>query len=74
MRMRLRLPAIVAACSRNKGWIFDSADRIRLRGCISVSPIRFFSSADLLKRPSGRCKCGEGRNAFAQAHSLGRSC
>lgn len=46
MRMCLRLPLIVASCSGNKGWIFDSADRIRLRGCISVSPIKFFSSAE----------------------------
>jgi hypothetical protein len=34
MRMRLRLPALVNACSGEKGWIFDSAERIRLRGCI----------------------------------------
>jgi hypothetical protein len=48
MRMRLRLPALVNACSGEKGWIFDSAERIRLRGCISVSPIKFYTSVDRL--------------------------
>jgi hypothetical protein len=48
MIMRLRLPALVNACSGEKGWIFDSSERIRLRGCISVSPIKFYTSVDRL--------------------------
>ena len=43
MRMRLRLPALVNACSGEGGWIFDSAERIRLRGCISISSINFYA-------------------------------
>jgi len=43
VRMRLRLPEIVRAAMGSRGWVYDSVKAIRLRGCISVSPIKFFS-------------------------------
>ena len=73
MRLRLRLPLIVAACSGNKGWIFDSADRIRLRGCISVSPHQVLFKRRELKGRLRPAQMSKGRNVFAQTHSLGRS-
>lgn len=43
VRMRLRLPEIVTAAMGSRGWVYDSVQKIQLRGCISVSPIKFFS-------------------------------
>jgi hypothetical protein len=43
VRMRLRLPEIVNVAMGSRGWVYDSVQKIRLRGCISVSPIKFFS-------------------------------
>jgi hypothetical protein len=42
VRMRLRLPEIVRAAMGSQGWVYDSVQKIQLRGCISVSPIKFF--------------------------------
>jgi hypothetical protein len=43
VRMRLRLPEIVNAAMGCEGLFYDSVKVVRLRGCISVSPIKFFS-------------------------------
>ena len=43
VRMRLRLPELVNVAMGGRGWVYDSMQKIRLRGCISVSPIKFFS-------------------------------
>jgi len=46
VRMQLRLPEIVTAAMGIQGWVYDSVQTIQLRGCISVSPIKFFGKGD----------------------------
>jgi TIR domain len=43
VRMQLRLPELVAAAMGRMGWVYDSVRAVQLRGCISVSPIKFLS-------------------------------
>jgi len=52
VKMQLHLPELVAAAMGKAGWVYDHVKAVQLRGCISVSPIKLFStSAPFGKRP-----------------------
>jgi hypothetical protein len=42
--LRLRLPDIVAKAVGSRGYVYESVKAVQLRGCISISPIKFLSS------------------------------
>jgi hypothetical protein len=52
VNLRLRLPEIVAKALGSRGYVYESVKSIQLRGCISVSPIKFLSSQMALSRHS----------------------
>jgi hypothetical protein len=41
---RLRLPEIVTRAVGSRGYVYESVKAVQIRGCISVSPIKLFSS------------------------------
>jgi len=44
VKIQLRLPELVAAAMGKAGWVYDHVGAVQLRGCISVSPIKLFST------------------------------
>lgn len=46
LKMRVPIPKIVSAAMGEAGWVYESMRAVQLRGCISVSPIKFFGKVD----------------------------
>jgi hypothetical protein len=54
LKMRLPIREIVSVAMGNAGWVYESLKSVQLRGCISVSPIKFFQSSTVPITVPGR--------------------